>query len=240
MLAILSDIHGNLEALEAVLADVEKRAPEGTVCLGDFVGYGASPNECVEIVRPRIEHGLIGNHDAAAIGKLSLGDFNSDAATAARWTEEALSPETRAYLESLPYAVKWHDVLLVHASPTEPEQWRYVLSPRDAEEEMKSFEEKVCFIGHSHYPGTFEHNEMGIDYTRVSEIRLQKNRRYIVNVPSVGQPRDGDPRAGYALYDPEQEFVQHIRLEYDVDGAMERIRSAGLPPFLAERLRWGE
>jgi diadenosine tetraphosphatase ApaH/serine/threonine PP2A family protein phosphatase len=115
-----------------------------------------------------------------------------------------------------------------------------VLSPLDAEEEMKGFEETLCFIGHSHYPGTFESNASNVEYTRVSEIRLQEAHRYIVNVPSVGQPRDGDPRAGYALYDPEQRLVQHVRLEYDVDGAMERIRAAGLPPFLAERLRWGE
>lgn len=240
MLVILSDIHANFEALEAVLADIDRHEVSSMVCLGDFVGYGASPNECVERVRPLIEHGLIGNHDAAAIGRLSLGDFNNEAATAARWTEQALTAETRSYLESLPYKARWHDALLVHASPTEPEEWHYVLSPFDAEEELRSFEEQICFIGHSHYPGTFEQNTRGVDYTRVAEIRLRDDHRYIVNVPSVGQPRDGDPRAGYALYDPEKQLVRHVRLEYDVDKAMDRIKAAGLPQFLAERLRWGE
>jgi len=239
-LAIVSDIHANLEALDAVLADIDARQVDDVVCLGDFVGYGASPNECVERLRPRISGAVIGNHDAAAVGRLSLGDFNSDAATAARWTEGSLSAESRAYLEGLPYTIARGAALLVHASPLEPEAWHYVLSPTDAAEEFEAFVEPICFIGHSHFPGAFERAGEEMRYSRLSEVATQPGRRYIVNVPSVGQPRDSDPRAGYALWDDQRGIVQHVRLEYDVDGAMKRIRDAGLPPFLAERLRWGE
>jgi diadenosine tetraphosphatase ApaH/serine/threonine PP2A family protein phosphatase len=238
--AIVSDIHGNEEALEAVLADLQSHAPDDIVCLGDFVGYGAAPNECVARLRPMIAGAVIGNHDAAAIGRLSLGDFNSDAATAARWTENALTPESRTYLESLPYAFAWHGARVVHSSPEDPESWHYVLSPLDAADEFKAFEEQVCFIGHSHFPGIFELNEDAVHYARVSEIKLRKGHRYIVNVPSVGQPRDGDPRAGYALWDDGGGWIRQVRLDYDVERAMRRIRDAGLPAFLAERLRWGE
>jgi diadenosine tetraphosphatase ApaH/serine/threonine PP2A family protein phosphatase len=239
-LGIVSDIHGNLEALETVLADLDRRGVDDLVCLGDFVGYGASPNECVDQLRPRISGAVVGNHDAAAIGRLSLGDFNSDAATAARWTEQALSPETRAYLESLPYTIERGAALLVHASPLEPQAWHYVLSPVDAAEEFGAFDQPICFIGHSHFPGAFEKEGDSLRYTRVADVETKEGCRYIVNVPSVGQPRDSDPRAGYTVWDSAKGTLEQIRLEYDVDGAMKRIRDAGLPAFLAERLRWGE
>lgn len=239
--AIVSDIHANLEALEAVLADIQREGPEAIVCLGDFVGYGASPNECIERLRDKLDVAVAGNHDMAAIGKLRLGGFNSEAASAARWTGGALTPENLAYLADLPYTVHWHGARLVHASPARPEAWSYVLSPADAEEEMQAFDETVCFIGHSHYPGVFGRDDRGnMRYTRAPEVRLQRGHRYLVNVPSVGQPRDGDARAGYLLYDPEALSLKHVRLDYDVASAMKRIVEAGLPRFLADRLQWGE
>jgi diadenosine tetraphosphatase ApaH/serine/threonine PP2A family protein phosphatase len=238
--AIVSDIHGNLEALEAVLADIAKHKPASIVCLGDFVGYGASPNECIDRLRPIIEHAVIGNHDLAAIGKLRLTYFNSNAAAAALWTENALTPDNRSYLENLPYSVRWRDTLLVHASPAEPENWHYVLSPVEARAEMDAYEEVVCFIGHSHYPGVFDRFDERVRYTRHPEVRIERGHRYLVNVASVGQPRDSDPRAGYLLYDDMERIMRHVRLEYDLAGAMKRIIDAGLPRFLAERLQWGE
>jgi diadenosine tetraphosphatase ApaH/serine/threonine PP2A family protein phosphatase len=238
--AIVSDIHGNLEALEAVLADLDARKPDVVLCLGDFVGYGASPNECIDALRPRIASSVAGNHDLAACGRLKLGYFNPDAALAARWTETALTDANREYLKALPEKERWEDALLVHASPSHPGEWNYVLSIGEAEEEMEAFAEAVCFIGHSHYPGTFGHGERGITYTRQPEVRLLDGHRYLVNVASVGQPRDGDPRAGYLEYDTTARTIAHVRLEYDIEGAMKRIADAGLPRFLAERLRWGE
>ena len=238
--AIVSDIHGNYEALETVLADIAKHRPSSMVCLGDFVGYGASPNECIDRLRPMIEHAVAGNHDLAACGRLKLTYFNHNAALAATWTETTLRPENLEYLRALPFSVKWRETLLVHASPAQPEDWHYVLSPVEAEEEMAAYEEPVCFIGHSHYPGAFDRQGGHMRYTRAAEVRVEPGHRYLVNVGSVGQPRDGDPRAAYLLWDDETRILRHVRLEYDIAGAMKRIIDAGLPRFLAERLQWGE
>jgi diadenosine tetraphosphatase ApaH/serine/threonine PP2A family protein phosphatase len=238
--AIVSDIHGNLEALEAVLEDIERRDVASIVCLGDFVGYGASPNECIETLRPRIELAVAGNHDLAACGRLRLNYFNPDAASAARWTDVQLTAQNRDYLRSLPFSVPWRGMLLVHSSPSSPTEWHYVLSPMDAEAEMDAFDESVCLIGHSHVAGAFEWNERRMRYMRDEEISLAKGCRYLVNVGSVGQPRDGDPRAAYLIFDETRRSLLHVRREYDVAGAMRRIVDAGLPRFLAERLQWGE
>src|SRR5262245_41383506 len=238
--AILSDVHGNLEALEAVLADLDRRSPSSVVCLGDFVGYGASPNECIERLRPRLAEAVIGNHDLAAVGKLALRGFHEDAAAAARWTDTALTPENRSYLESLPYERVWRGTRLVHGAPSRPSEWRYVLSIRDALAEFDAFAERVCFIGHSHFPCAFDGAGGEVRFRRVEEIAIEPGHRYLVTVGSVGQPRDGDPRACYALYDERAGIIRNVRVAYDVEGAMRRIRTAGLPSFLAERLQWGE
>lgn len=237
-LAVVSDIHGNLEALDVVLADIAATGVEAIACLGDFVGYGGAPNECIERLRPLIDVAVVGNHDLAACGRIRLGDFNTDAATAARWTEQQLSEAHRAWLASLPLEAGWRGAHLVHASPLEPGTWHYVLSPQDAEEEMDACHEPMCFIGHSHFPGTFTHDGHRVRYTREPDVPIAPAQRYLVNVASVGQPRDGDPRTGWLLW--EDERIRHVRLEYDVEAAMRRIRDAGLPAFLAERLQWGE
>ena len=238
--AVVSDIHGNLEALEAVLADISQRGITSIVCLGDFVGYGASPNECIETLRPKIELAVAGNHDLAACGRLRLNYFNPDAASAARWTDVQLTEENRAYLRALPFSVPWRGMLLVHSSPSSPTNWNYVLSSTDAEAEMDAFDENLCLIGHSHVPGAFDWNQRDMRYSREADIPIARNHRYLVNVGSVGQPRDGDPRAAYLLVDEERLALSHVRLEYDIEGAMKRIVDAGLPRFLAERLQWGE
>jgi diadenosine tetraphosphatase ApaH/serine/threonine PP2A family protein phosphatase len=240
LIGVVSDIHANLEALEVVLADLDRRKPDATVCLGDFVGYGASPNPCIERLRPRIEAAVIGNHDDAALGRTSLEGFNHEAASAARWTAEQLTPANIAYLESLPYQVTWRGARLVHASPSEPESWHYVLSPAEADFELRGIQENACFIGHSHYPGTFVFDGRRSVYTRQARVTIEPGRRFLVNVGSVGQPRDGDPRAAYLLWDDAAGSVEHVRLDYDIEAAGARIRGAGLPAFLAERLRWGE
>lgn len=239
-LAVISDVHANLEALEAVLADVDAQGVRGIACLGDFVGYGASPNECIDRLASRIEQAVVGNHDVAALGRIRLGDFNNDAATAARWTGQQLTAAHRAWLERLPYQASWRGARLVHASPLAPEEWHYVLSAVDAEEEMRAFDEALCFIGHSHFPGTFGDDGHGAQYTRAPEVKVLEGHRYLVNVPSVGQPRDGDPRAGWQLWDQESCTLTQRRVAYDVESAMRRIREAGLPAFLADRLQWGE
>ena len=238
--AIVSDVHANLEALDAVLTDAERRGADDIVCLGDFVGYGASPNECVDRLKPRIEVAVLGNHDQAAFDPTWLENFNEEAATAARWTAGALRREHLDYLRQLPFSLPWRGARLVHASPADPEAWNYVFTPHEAVVEMDACPEAVCFVGHSHYPGTFEVNGRSAAYTRERRILGRRDRRYLIVVPSVGQPRDGDPRAGYLLWDDEAWTFEHVRLEYDLEQAIERIAGAGLPPSLGERLRWGE
>jgi predicted phosphodiesterase len=238
--AIVSDVHANLEALEAVLTDAERRGADDIACLGDFVGYGASPNECVERLKPRIEVAVLGNHDQAVFDPTWLENFNEEAATAARWTAGALRREHLDYLRALPFSVPWQGARLVHASPADPEAWNYVFTPHEAVVEMDACPEAVCFVGHSHYPGTFEVNGRAAAYTRERRILGRRDRRYLIVVPSVGQPRDGDPRAGYLLWDDQAWTFEHVRLEYDLEQAIERIAGAGLPPSLGERLRWGE
>jgi len=239
-LALLSDVHGNLEALDAVLADVAASGVTAIACLGDFVGYGASPNECVARLRGVVDVAVLGNHDAAALGRLTLGRFHSDAATTARWTDQHLTAECRDWLGSLPMSVAWHGHRIVHATPTEPEEWHYVLSIEDARYEFAGFAERVCFIGHSHSPGVFGTDGGMVSYARAARVAFEPGRRYIVNVGSVGQPRDGDPRAAWLAYDEEHDTVEHRRVEYDVERASARIKDAGLPAFLAERIKWGE
>ena len=237
---ILSDVHGNLEGLETVLADVTARGADTMVCLGDFVGYGAAPNECIERLRPRIEAAVAGNHDLAASGRIRLSYFNDDAKRAAHWTTRTLTAENTEYLRSLPFSVPWRGARLVHASPSSPEKWHYVFSPNDAAIEMEECEERLCFIGHSHYPGTFELEGLRVAYGRESLVRMKPGCRYLVNVGSVGQPRDGDPRAAYLVWDDEAGTIEHVRVDYDIEAARQRILGAGLPAFLADRLQWGE
>ena len=238
--AVLSDVHANLEALEVVLADIERRGAVDRVCLGDFVGYGASPNECMSLLCPQIEAAVLGNHDDAAVRPSGVESFNPDAARAARWTARALSPEHRDYLIQLPLSMTWRGARIVHASPSDPGAWNYVFRPGEAVREMASCTEAVCFVGHSHVPGTFEVRGSRATYTRSANVEASRERRYLVVVPSVGQPRDGDPRAGYLLWDDQAWTFEHVRLEYDLERAVDRILDAGLPAYLAERLHWGE
>jgi diadenosine tetraphosphatase ApaH/serine/threonine PP2A family protein phosphatase len=238
--AVLSDVHANLEALEAVLADAEHRGAGDRICLGDFVGYGASPNESMALLCPQIEAAVLGNHDDVAVRPAGVEAFNPDAARAARWTARALSPEHREYLLRLPLAMVWRGARLVHASPSDPGSWSYVFRPAEAVREMASCAEALCLVGHSHVPGTFEIKGTRATYTRTPLVEGVRDRRYLIVVPSVGQPRDGDPRAGYLLWDDAAWTFEHVRVDYDLDRAVDRILDAGLPTYLAERLRWGE
>lgn len=237
--ALLSDVHGNLPALEAVLADVAKRGVDDMVCLGDFVGYGADPNECIARLEDRIEWGLLGNHDQAVVDPSVLSDFNDDAAAAARWTRRQLTPRNLAYLGARPLFARWHGARLAHASPSDPGSWNYLITADDAEQEFEWFDEPVCFVGHTHMPIVFQWSH-GIEaVSHEHRFQARRDRRYLIVVPSVGQPRDGDPRAGYLVWDDESWTFEQVRLEYDIERAAQRILDAGLPPWLAERLRLG-
>jgi diadenosine tetraphosphatase ApaH/serine/threonine PP2A family protein phosphatase len=240
--AVLSDVHSNLEALEAVLADVVRSGAVEILCLGDFVGYGASPNECIERLCPVVTAAVAGNHDVAVCGQSRLGGFGSNAALAARWTGTVLTPRSRAYLESLPITVRHAGALLVHSSPSAPRAWHYVLEVGEARAEFAAFMEPLCLVGHLHRPGAYrlDGGTGEVAYTRQTQITLDPQSRYLVIVPSVGQPRDGDPRAGYLLWDDGRGWLRQVRVDYDLAAARRRILDAGLPPFLGDRLQWGE
>ena len=238
--AILSDVHSNADALEAVVESARTEGATAWWCLGDVVGYGAEPDRVVERVRGLGAVTVAGNHDWAACGKVSTRQFNRHAAFAAEWTARNTTPANLAWLEALPLVETRDHTRLVHATPSAPEEWNYCMRIDDAVLEMRAFDEMVCMIGHSHYPGVFEKDGEDIRYTRAPELRLRQGRQYLVNVGSVGQPRDGDPRAAYAIYDTDSGLLRHVRVAYDVEAAQTKILAAGLPPFLASRLAAGD
>ncbi|MHB8834648.1 MAG: metallophosphoesterase family protein [Candidatus Methylomirabilia bacterium] len=238
-IALLSDIHGNLEALEAVLAEVDRLGADLLYCLGDIVGYGPSPAACIEIVRRRAAVSLIGNHDAAVAGRTSLEDFNEFARSAVEWTAAQLDDGQIEYLATLPYTYRAPDLLLAHASPFEPERWHYIHGRADIAGHFFAFAERLCFVGHSHRSGIFAIRGER-DVTRRGESEpLRPGLRYLVNAGSVGQPRDRDPRAAYVIYDATSECVEVRRVVYPVEKTQERMRAAGIPAFLIDRLGAG-
>ncbi len=221
--AVLSDIHANLEALQAVLADAARRT-DAVLCLGDLVGYGADPVACIEIVAERAQSIVCGNHEHAVAGLIDLEWFNVHARAAAEWTRERLDDDHKTYLASLPLVAEVGDATLVHASPDRPGDWEYLLS----------------FVGHSHLAGMWSLGSSGPEHRAGAvDLELERGRRYLVNVGSVGQPRDRDPRAAYAIWDSERGTVAIRRVVYDVATAREKILLGGLPRFLADRLAWG-
>ncbi len=238
--AIISDIHGNLEALDAVLAEIDRRQAGRILCLGDIVGYGASPNECLAKVRERCELVLLGNHDAAASGGPEAARFNIYARVAAEWTAKTLTRDNREYLQRLPLTSSEESCYLVHASPACPRDWEYLLDRFDAEPQFHYFTEPVCFIGHTHQPAVYMADPAGCKSLPLSDVSLDPERRYIVNVGSVGQPRDHDPRACFVLFHDPGGGVEFVRMPYDIEGAQAKIRAAQLPEVLAARLATGE
>lgn len=238
--ALISDVHANLEALEVVLRAIDDRGVRRILCLGDVVGYGASPNECLSLVRARCEMVLLGNHDSAASGGPEAVRFNPNARAAALWTARALTPEHRDYLRGLCLSRRVETFLCVHASPAAPRDWEYIFDRFDAEPQFQFFTETVCFIGHTHQPAIFERSPSGCVFLPPGRHRFEPDRRYIVNVGSVGQPRDRDPRACFVFLHEGVGEIEFVRVPYDVAGAQQKIRDAHLPPVLAARLATGE
>jgi diadenosine tetraphosphatase ApaH/serine/threonine PP2A family protein phosphatase len=237
---VISDIHANLTALEAVLAD----APpfDEVWCLGDLVGYGPNPNECVSRIQGLPHVSLAGNHDWAALGQLDLSSFNVDARTASTWTQSELTSATHQYLSALPIQRTHEGFHLVHASPREP-LWEYILDAHMAYANFAHFSERVCLVGHTHIPLAFTLNERRQQCETLIppfEEPLQLGeQRMIINPGSVGQPRDGNPDASYALLDTEEMTWTFHRVSYPVEIVQERMRARGLPRRLINRLELG-
>jgi len=227
-IAIVSDIHGNLEALEKTLSIIREKAVDTIICLGDIVGYGASPNACVELIRSATPHVLLGNHDEAAIQLEKMEYFNPYARIAAEWTHDELTDENKNFIQHLPSHLEHQGILFVHSSPFEPDQWHYIITPTDAAINFSYFTQPVCFIGHSHVPDVFCEDN--------TTLEVKREKKFIVNVGSVGQPRDSDWRSSFGIFDLSSWTYQNIRTEYDVEAAAGKIRKAGLPKSLADRL----
>jgi diadenosine tetraphosphatase ApaH/serine/threonine PP2A family protein phosphatase len=235
--AVVSDIHANLAALEAVLAAVDLDPPEEIWCLGDLVGYGARPNECCEIVRERATTCLGGNHDLAVRGTIDLSDFSGDAGIAAEWTRGVITPEALAFLETLEPQGTAHGVALYHGSARDP-VWEYVLSDEAAAATLALTDAQTVLVGHSHVALSASPSLAGGLAPQGTTIDLAALRR-LLNPGSVGQPRDGDPRAAYLMLDFEAQTAAFERVDYDIERTQQEIRAAGLPEPLAHRLETG-
>jgi diadenosine tetraphosphatase ApaH/serine/threonine PP2A family protein phosphatase len=240
--ALLSDVHGNLPAFEAVLADIDAVEVEEIWCLGDLVGYGAQPNECVELARERCDLCLAGNHDLVVTGEIDIGDFSSSAAAAALWTRETIGAEPLAFLRSLKASADGHAIGLWHGSPRDP-VWEYVLSGWQADECMDLMGARVGAIGHSHVALWFTRSGEGKVEGAQAHGGLERQLgegEWLLNPGGVGQPRDGDPRAAWLLLDTDKWSAEWRRVEYPIEEAASAIEQAGLPKVLAERLFSGQ
>jgi diadenosine tetraphosphatase ApaH/serine/threonine PP2A family protein phosphatase len=240
--AIVSDIHGNRQAFEAVLDAIEASVCEEMWCLGDLVGYGADPDACVELARRHAAICLAGNHDLGVRGEIPIEEFSRGAALAALWTRDTITEETREFLAGLEPVGLDEEVGLYHASPRDP-VWEYVLSPLQAELCLDVQRHRVCLVGHSHVALSFcrEDGQPATGQTRGDEEELSLERgEWLINPGSVGQPRDGDPRAAWLQLDTESWTAVYRRVDYDIAGAAAAIRAARLPDSLAERLEYGQ
>jgi len=240
--AIIADIHSNLAAFAAVLEEIKRQGGvEELWCLGDIVGYGPDPHECIELLRQHKHVCVAGNHDLAAIGKLSTSKFNPDAAAACLWTAQQLTPKDIIYIENLPLVLQKGDFTMVHGSPKEP-IWEYLISVGSARQNFTCFRSRFCLVGHSHLPLVFKSNEDGdCSFSQfMPNVKLVLGKsRLIINPGGVGQPRDGDPRASFAIYDNETESIRLYRVPYDINTTQTRMVQRNLPMRLVARLSYG-
>jgi diadenosine tetraphosphatase ApaH/serine/threonine PP2A family protein phosphatase len=240
--AVVSDIHANLHALDAVLAEIDGEGVDAIWSLGDTVGYGPRPNECCDLTRERALVSLVGNHDLVALGELAVTDFNEDAAAAAMWTSRALTAESRAFLRGLEPEGEASGVRLFHGSARDP-VWEYVLTADAARATLDAVDEQLVLVGHSHVAlAVTPDDATGVDGGVApggAEISFA-DARWLLNPGSVGQPRDGDPRAAWLLLDLERKFATFRRVEYPIGQTQTEIREQGLPDLLASRLAHGD
>lgn len=240
--AVISDIHANRHAFEATLDAVAASDASELWCLGDLVGYGAEPDACVELARRHVAVCLAGNHDLAVTGEIALDEFSKGASVAAQWTKEVIAPENLAFLEGLRPQQQEGPVGLYHASPRDP-VWEYVLSALLAELCLDAQAQRICLIGHSHVALSFVRHEgelaTGEPRRKGAQLDVAEGE-WLLNPGSVGQPRDGDPRASWLLLDLDSMAASFQRADYDIAGAAAAIRAAHLPDSLAERLEYGQ
>ena len=237
--AIIADIHANLEALEVVLEDTKQQNCTHYACIGDVVGYNANPKECLDIIRESAMPCVKGNHDEYCSGAGSLEGFNPHAAEAVNWTRRQLTEEDRKWLQDLKYIRLIASFSMVHATLDGPQRWGYVFDKLAAAASFTYQNTGVCFFGHTHVPVAFVRDSVVRGGT-YSKFKVETGKKYFINVGSVGQPRDGIPKAAYVIYDMDESTIELRRLDYDIPKAQAKIRAAGLPERLAERLAHGK
>ena len=240
--AVISDIHGNVEALQAVLNDIKGRSVDTIVCLGDIVGYYPDPEKCVELVREHVSLCVAGNHDYAAINRIDIQTFTYYALVAMEWTRNNISASAKEFLASLPLNIEKDGLYFTHSSPSNTQDWIYVF-PDSEEAVFEAFNSLVHwlnFIGHTHWPSIMIQEDDKIILYSEHAIKLNPQNYYLINVGSVGQPRDFDSRSCYAIYDSVQQEVALIRVPYDYTITQKKILQKDLPPFLAQRLEKGK
>jgi predicted phosphodiesterase len=237
-IALFGDIHANLEALEAVLKDASDQGVEQYVCMGDIVGYNADPSACLEIVRAMNCPTVKGNHDEDASGNHSLDSMNPVAATALEWTRQQLTDEQRQWLARLRMVRQVSDFTVVHSTLDQPANWNYVTNRFDAMSNFSYQFPQICFHGHTHVPRVYMKNDK-VQEIFTDSVVIEDGAKYFINIGSVGQPRDGDWRACYVIFDLDHQMVAFRRVEYDIAETQRKILAAGLPPMLAERIQEG-
>ncbi|MGE3062737.1 MAG: metallophosphoesterase [bacterium] len=236
----LSDVHSNYDALESILKKADLISTDySVICVGDIVGYGAEPNECMERILKLTDNIVLGNHDAGVIGKADIRMFNYSAKEAIIWTREKLKRENLKKIYEFPYLLRENNFAVVHSSPSNPEYWNYIDSIYEAQDEFKVTDFHLIFIGHTHIPLVYCQKSETVRIMFDEKIECERNCRYIVNVGSVGQPRNQDNRACALFYDSDVNTLQYVKAEYDIKSAQRKILEAHLPKFLAERLERG-
>jgi diadenosine tetraphosphatase ApaH/serine/threonine PP2A family protein phosphatase len=239
--ALISDVHANLAALQAVIEEIEHQDCGRVICLGDMVGYGPRPQRCLDIIRTLADHIILGNHDVATYNLPEELSFNPIARNAIVWTRSQLSERHISYLQQLPYTITFDRCLGVHASPCSPQSWNYITGRFDALRNFSCFSQPVSFAGHTHSPVVFQ-RRAGKHKVRVIEadhLQIEQGFQYIINIGSVGQPRDRDPRAAFGIWDSDQLVYRLVRVEYDISLTQGQMQEAGLPRFLSDRLEHG-
>jgi len=236
---IIADIHSNLEALEAVIAKIYQLKVDLILCAGDIVGYGANPRECLDILRELKVVSVAGNHDWAVCGKLDFSYFTAEGQAAVQWTRKQLAFEDIAYLNNLDLCLKNKDCLLVHSSLENPGQFIYLNNVEKAKEAYSHMDSSICLIGHTHVPRIFIQRDGGVLDSDILDIDINPQYQYIVNVGSVGQPRDGNTMASFCVFDKSLGTIENHRVLYDIRKAQQKILDAKLPESLAVRLIQG-
>ena len=237
--AIVSDIHSNLESLQHAFTLIDES--DALISLGDVVGYGPNPNECVKLIRDRVKHAVLGNHDLAAVENFGVEYFNDAARAAIAWTQSVLHADNREWLNALPYELRFPEFLLVHGAPVN--YFEYILDKRSATTAFEATDARIVFVGHTHIAeywtldadGAIGHKHMQLG----GELILEEGKRYIVDVGSVGQPRDLNPDASFVFYEPEKKRVEWVRYHYPISTVAKKIHEAHLPGYLADRLKAG-